>query len=322
MSAARRTLVGLVVAAFLSWALAAAMLVARDRVHTGRGTRMHDLISQRLFDAQGDPLVVANASVHWLACRTPASCGRVNLGWVDQIAPGQTAASTRFEAVSRRGGYELTSPWRGRLRALSPPRLVGSIRVGGRVRSEPARWTGGWSGDYDALDIEACRTPDGTGCETLDAPTVYDHPREPARTRIPAWYAGWYVQALDQRIPADTVFPLQSFGIPPPITRDGTVSASPPVRVPGRPFPVPRVTLRKRAVRRHGRLLVGRVACARCTVHVSVLARRGYGFSIHVVGSAALTLPGGTRPLGSSIEVHVTVRQHTLVWRVVHDAPG
>jgi hypothetical protein len=190
-----------------------------------------DLVSGLLFAAHGDPLLAGYPHVRWLECRPHDRCRP--RGRSTDLYPGPTPAGTRFQAVAADGSYVLTRAWKGLVTAVAPPALAGSPRVGGVVWTRPGRWRGGWDGDYDAFELAACRTARGTGCETLNAPSPLGHADQPARARISRWYAGWYVQALEQRIAGDTVFDLQIVAAP-PLHRGPTVSASPPVRIPGR----------------------------------------------------------------------------------------
>jgi hypothetical protein len=92
-----------------------------------------------------------------------------------RVEPGDTLPGTRFELVVDYRGREsraLSRTWQGRLRAVTPPALEGTVAVGSRVRVRPARWRGGWRERNASreLRIEACRAPELVECEVLAAP--------------------------------------------------------------------------------------------------------------------------------------------------------
>ena len=269
-------------------ALVAVVLVVL--VACGEREERHAEISQHLFDRNGDPSLIGGADPYgdghgsvlgWRACPAKGDCGPVVAETGDEFEPGQTSLGTRFELVVDYRGHEsraLSRTWQGRLRAVTPPALEGTVAVGSKVRVRPARWRGGWR-ERDASRaqrIEACKTRHLVECEVLAAPN--DISGTDASAVISRYYAGWYVQALDAYYAQDTLFTLPGYsdvsGVP-PLMRSGNVAASGAVRVPGRPVEVPQVTLRDRVGFRNGRAVVGRVRCARCEVELSPPPRNG-----------------------------------------------
>lgn len=171
-------------------------------------------ISQQVFDPQGDPLLTANPSpdgakgeVTWPIC-SPGSgpCRLAAPGPV--LTPGEQPAGTTFLASVEFEGQassDTSDPWLGRVTATAPPRLEGKPVVGKTVTPSAATWTGGWGGEYEDLRVQACRTATAQRCKSLTAPLFFEQAADPSAT-IPARYAGWYLFAADQRLPADSVF--------------------------------------------------------------------------------------------------------------------
>ena len=108
---------------------------------------------QPVFDAAGNPLLVANfspdgssATVGWAICRPGgASCRSVGTDH-GELQPGPEPAGTRFVASAEYRGqaYSASVHWLGAVRALRTPRLVGEARLGGVVNPVAGTWAGGW----------------------------------------------------------------------------------------------------------------------------------------------------------------------------------
>lgn len=245
---------------------------------------------------------------------------------------GETPAGTSFEAVYDRQGVITTvrlPVWNGRVEATTAPALQGDAVVGETLRPLPASWSGGWSpgaadggADHSRPRIVACPRTDGGDCFVIGFGSA---------TLTQRW-AGWYVFAVEVRHPAGTV---HGMGIPPlpypehhsSMHTRGTVAVSepagpvccaPPASPPARtvtPAPVaapkpPNASIRARAYRRQGRLVVGRVTCSvLCDVRLTV---RGGGRtvqrSLRVLGTKALTVP----PRRGKLRVRMTVNGKLL----------
>ena len=172
-------------------------------------------ITQRVFDLDGNPQLVANptpdgtkGTVSWAICRPAApSCDAA--GSESVLEPGPQPAGTVFEASVDYGAQRTTdrSPaWGGRVTATTRPALAGHARVGRRVRARKARWTGGWGDESDLLLVQACRTKTARHCVIL------------APRAIPRRYRGWYVFAVDRRLPAQAAFTTAQPGLRPAAT--------------------------------------------------------------------------------------------------------
>ncbi|MGN6872708.1 MAG: hypothetical protein ACTHMY_30330 [Solirubrobacteraceae bacterium] len=179
-------------------------------------------------------------------------------------------------ATARYAGqaYSADVTWQGRVQAVSAPALGGIAREGRVITPLPAQWAGGWRGDFDQLGVEACPTANRTGCRMLGGGEVgcLDNTSHP---RLRGWFTGWYLFALDARLPEDDAcagtgyvtnadLPLWPVG--------QTIAASPALaRITGPPRPT--VRFLRPAVLRKGTLYVAHLRCrTRCTVDVEVEA--------------------------------------------------
>lgn len=120
------------------------------------------------------------------------------------LRAGRTRPGTTFEASAAYRGHTYrvrSSRWRGRVKAIARPRLIGEPRVGMRVTPIAGSWRGGWGDERDLLSLVACRTRNGRGCVTIA------HPRVPGSLRRPihARWSGYYLFAYDVREPAKTL---------------------------------------------------------------------------------------------------------------------
>jgi hypothetical protein len=73
------------------------------------------------------------------------------------------------------------------------------------LRPVAGRWSGGWDGDFDRLQLAACTGPDGTGCISLTEPNHYRGcPQEGALVDVA--FTGRYLRVADDRLGVGTVF--------------------------------------------------------------------------------------------------------------------
>lgn len=236
---------------------------------------------QAVFNRAGDPLLVANfspdgslATPHWSICR-PDAGGRCTAAAKNQVLrPGPEPAGTRFLATARYAGrtYSAAVTWNGRVQALTLPSLGGIPREGGVVDPLPGQWNGGWGGEFDQLGVEACATASGTRCRMLGGGEL-GCPDNSSPTPLRGWFTGWYLFALDARLPRDGAcagtgyianadLPLWRIG--PTVTRSAALG-----QITGPPRPS--VKILRRGVVAHGTLYVARLRCpTRCTVLLEV----------------------------------------------------
>ena len=217
--------------------------------------------------------------------------------------PGATAAGTVFELVVERDGETLTrrTPvWRGPPVA-APPTLSGTPIAGETVRVTPGEVSGGWaSPNVVSTSIVACTEPAGGVCH------LYAYGPS---AQIGEGLVGWYLFAAQSWQSGNNGVSWIPEAAPPtwgpfPSGRSaalGPVCCAPPVATPEaqsvRP-PVaakrPTASVRARALRRNGKLIVGRVRCeTRCTVALKVSGgnRRALHRTFVATGAKALTVP-------------------------------
>jgi hypothetical protein len=277
----------------------------------------------------GDPFVWAMVApdeagiVEWRRCADGGPVCEPIAGSASEhgsvVEAGETAAGTVFEAVHTKDGVESTArtrAWQGRVTSLAAPALQGEPLIGKTVTVAAGSWSGGWEPDGrpDAVEhsIFACQAPTGGDCWQLSyGPTVV----------LDARWNGWYLLAQEARFPEypehTGLCPPSTIGrlsgcvpisLRPPLpahvgTHAGqTVRLSAPLgpvvppKFPAtvRPVKAPSASIRARALRSKGQLLVGRVSCeTRCTVALKVSGggRRAVYTTLSVTGAKALTVP-------------------------------
>jgi hypothetical protein len=283
------------------------------------GMVRYEVAIQAVFDGRGDPVLGVNFEPDGsLATPSFSICSPAGGACVParsahgELQPGPEPAGTVFAAsvTYKSHVYSSNVTWGGTIAALGSPSLAGASRVGARIVPIAGRWTGGWGHETDQLGVEACRTSDAVGCRMLGGGEL-GCPDHSSRPRIGNWYTGWYLFALDARMPADGVcagtgyftnpdLPLWKLG--PTVSRSAT-----PVRVVGPPAPRVAILHRARILGNH--VLVARVECSvRCAVWVTAMGTRsGSSGRQSVIGSTAVgvyrrstLMPGRLR-----VSVHV-----------------
>jgi hypothetical protein len=224
--------------------------------------------------------------------------------------PGATAPGTVFEAAFDQGGTVTTkrSPaWTGRVTPLTPV-TVEAAAVGAKPRIVPGVWAGGWQGESIRAfpGFRVCRSPSGVDCWA-----IYN-------SELPQRWAGWHLfvdesfvePRVDNRLfpelsvielsttPVPLPYPQPSLGpVRPLSTRSGSVQVCcmlPPPAPAATPTPPasPSATVRARAQRRKGALLVADVTCPiRCSVRLAITARGTFTRTLRVQGTRALSIP-------------------------------
>lgn len=257
------------------------------------------------------------ATPHWSIC-SPSSQGACTAAASknQELEPGPEPAGTRFVATARYAGrtYSAAVTWEGRVQAVSAPALGGIAREGRVISPLPAEWTGGWQGDFDQLGVEACATANGTRCRMLGGGEL-GCPDNTSRPLLRGWFTGWYLFALDARLPvndacagtgyaANADLPLWPIG--------QTIASSPALaKITGPPRPT--VRFLRPAVLRKGTLYVADLRCrTRCTVDVEVEAD---GF-----GAGGRFSFRGAKQLGVSA-AHLKPGTITIVMHI-DDSPG
>ena len=296
-------------------------------------------ITQRLIDRDGWPRLVANTTpygggtVSWRVC-APA-CGPVVATGAFYDA-GSTAVGTTFEVSATIGGVTRTdrSPaWAGQVTNTAPPTFDGEPRVGRTLTPYVGTWSGGWGDDRGLLGMRACPTAAAEDCRAMSASSW--QPGNPEQVTIDPAYAGWYVGAIEARIGWGSVFPAVLYVFTPgqvslhPAPPPGqTVAAGPlsgpilaapttsePKRLTALRF-TPRVTIRHRALRRGGALVLATVRCSgRCVARATLRhGRRAVTRRILVTGGqAAVKLwPGTFSRRATMVRVTVGFDKHRV----------
>ncbi len=308
---------------------AAAMLLVAGAAATGHRTRkpkrhpqppvVRDTVQiQSVFDLAGDPLLAANFNgarlpPRWTICSPSpnSTCDHLKQTKRASLAPGAEPAGTVFVASETSGGhtYSARVTWRGRVRALAPPRFVGAARFGAQVTAVAGRWTGGWGDEFDQLGIEACRTKTGTGCVVLSG-GQFGCPGQPPNATVGGALPGMYLFAYDLRIARESACAGVGYSYPgaiPPWPIAQIVSRSAPAGPVTGP-PPPRVSILRDARLRNGRVLVANAHCAtRCRVWLNVFDGQSSSVArVTVTGSATVGVPRRALLPGTlSVRMHV-----------------
>jgi hypothetical protein len=89
------------------------------------------------------------------------------------------------------------------------------VRANALVTPVAGRWSGGWNGDFDQLQLAACTSPQATDCTPLSDPPYYVGCAHEAAV-IDVGFTGRYLRVADRRLGVNTVFPalalLSPFG--------------------------------------------------------------------------------------------------------------
>ncbi|MGA2007601.1 MAG: hypothetical protein ABSH27_08610 [Solirubrobacteraceae bacterium] len=164
----------------------------------------------------GDGLLIANANAStnpsrtwsWEVCApdgtncTPFASGQ-------QITTAGAPADVVFEAIASDGLSAASPVWYGPLSPLSAPSVTGTIQANDLVTPVAAKWNGGgWYGDSDYFQLAACQDADGSDCTTLTDNPYYPGGCPNGVAVIDPAFTGDYLRVADQRIAADTAWPL------------------------------------------------------------------------------------------------------------------
>lgn len=244
-------------------------------------------------------------------CGAPigSAAGWSSIEWADMtgVEPGDV-----FEVRHAQGDQVTfsarTPAWRGTPTLAEPPKVSGELVVGERVHASAGRWSDagwapGWPGKW-RNDVSTghfvCASADGRDCDYAPASADFELQPEWAgrylfTTSDISFWNGW-VAAIALREPP---FDLGS--------------GSGPMGARSAPFGPIRaktsVTVRERALRRDGRISVGRVTCLpRCDVMVKVSGggRPAYRTAFVATGTKAISAPSRRGTL--RVRVHVDGR--------------
>lgn len=258
---------------------------------------------QAEVDAAGEPLLSSWTSaatgtpVTWRSCPPGGTCVTLaETGYM--LRPGSTPGGTQFQTsiVEPTGATRTwTSPtWLGRQANVTPPAVIGTPTVGETITVQPAAWSGGWSSATEVNEVLACATAAGEQCRVVTSSSAVLG-AEHAQQYLFAWggRAVWWHGNGPSR-------PDGPFSLPTPGASASVAGPYGPVAVAAPAIqeqtPVAEqaatATLRTRALRRGGRIVVGRVVCdSRCKVDLRVSdGRRTVKRSFTTQGSTALAV--------------------------------
>jgi hypothetical protein len=308
----------------LALALAGVALLLAGAIAIGRGTTTpravikRAVLIQAVFDNAGNPSLVANFTgagppPRWSIC-SPAptsACHAVPKARHAILDPGPEPAGTVFVATDTARGrtYSARVKWQGRVTNLAPPSIVGAPRFGTHVTVAAGAWAGGWGTESDQVGVEACQTPQATGCVVLSG-GEYGCPGQPPNATVGGWLPGMYLFAFDLRVARDAACAGVGYSYPGAVrpwpVNQVTARSAPagPVTGPSRPT----VMILATAHVRYGRLLVAHVHCStRCRVWLSAFdGESSSGARVAVTGTATVGVPRrGLVPGRLSVTLHV-----------------
>jgi hypothetical protein len=295
-------------------------------------------ITQRLIDQEGWPRLVANytpdgsrATASWKVCAP--DCGPI-VATGALFNPGPTAVGTTFEASATVDGTTTTdrSPvWGGQVTNTAPPTFQGQPRVGQTLTPHAGTWAGGWGDERSLVGMRACPTAAAEDCRAMA-----DF-RNTSEVTIDPAYAGGYVGAIESRVGSGTLFPAVLYVFPPgrvsrmPAPTPGQTVAAGALSGPILAAPnashrhqlgdttaplgfTLRVTIRKRALRRGGALVLAAVRCSGRCVARATLRHGRKAFTRRIVvndGRAAVKLwPGTFSRRATAVRVSIRFDRH------------
>lgn len=209
--------------------LASLAAVGAGVLGTAPASAADEIRMQALLDDNGSGwLFVNNGSGgpwSWEACSSDlARCAPFDRGRKITTAGARPGAVFRVRSVN--GGTGQSPTWHGRVAEVDPPSVNGFIRANELVRASPARWRGGWEGDFDHIQLSACTTRSGKGCTSITDPK-YIRGCKGWATVLEPRFAGYYLRVADRRYGVGTVFPLNAVSSPygHPIWRTDEITA-------------------------------------------------------------------------------------------------
>lgn len=196
--------------------LASLAVAGAGMLSTAPASAAEDIHMQALLNDNGSGRLFVNngtgAPWSWEACSPGlARCAPFARG--RKITTAGARPETVFRVRSADGGTGQSPTWHGRVAEVDPPSVNGLIRANELVRASPARWRGGWEGDFDHIQLSACTTPSGKGCTSITDPK-YIHGCNGWATVLEPHFTGHYLRVADRRYGAGTVFTLDAVSSP------------------------------------------------------------------------------------------------------------
>ena len=136
----------------------------------------------------------------WEACDADLRRCR-SFGAGREIDTGAAGPGTVFRV--RGEGMTGTSPeWRGRLRQLGAPKVLGAVQANDFVSPLPGKWAGGWEGEFSELQLAACATPASESCTTLTHVHYVRRCAPGSSFALKAEFAGRFLRVAHRRLGA------------------------------------------------------------------------------------------------------------------------
>ncbi len=162
---------------------------------------------QALVNANGSGHLFVNTSPgpwSWEACTSDLTdCEPFGKG--REIETGHAAPGTVFRVKSRES-TGVSPEWRGRVTQIKAPRVHGPIRANEFISPMAGMWSGGWKGEYSALQLSACATSTGQGCTSLTDPHYVRDCAASASFVLDAKFVGSFLRVANRRLGAGPLF--------------------------------------------------------------------------------------------------------------------
>ncbi len=138
-------------------------------------------------------------SLTWEACSSRLTECRP-WGRGREIGTGGAPAGTVFRVRNAIGEEAVTPEWKGPLRQLAPPRVVGALQANDYVSPVPGLWRGGWGEEPAEMQLSACETEAGEGCVSLTSRRYMRQGCDWSQSfLLGARFAGWYLRVADRQ---------------------------------------------------------------------------------------------------------------------------
>lgn len=174
-------------------------------------------------DGSGEMFARSQAqSWSWKACPVSAPEDCQPFGTGRSVSTAGASAGVVFKVTDDQRNVGETPRWQGAVTSTSLPTVGGAVRANSLVTPVAGGWSGGWTGDFDLLQMSVCRNADGSDCTKLtDPPNLVGGCPSQAAVLDPA-FAGWYLRLADYRYGVGTAFP--AFAI---VRYDGLIHVPP-----------------------------------------------------------------------------------------------
>ncbi len=181
----------------IAFSFAAVLLVAAAAARAAKPPEVDSSINP---DGTGQLFATTNPGPwRWEACLAPGTgCHPFARGRIVQTA--DAPAGTIFRVTDGSGVVSEEREWLGRLKAVAPPQVAGSLLANGYVSPVTGLWSGGWRGEDSEMQLSACTTEAGQGCISI---TAFHFVREGCASSDSFYlnpeFAGLYLRVADRQ---------------------------------------------------------------------------------------------------------------------------